>query len=132
MRRPGKLLVPDAHSLPSRAVAFLRRLGGFPAADRSEASDISEREMRRIRAKQIDAVTRLVPLTMTINLVNVAIILFIFWNTGSNIFLGIWALAITSAAALAIRSWARVRRAPPNEVSRRATRRMTIQSFGIS
>jgi signal transduction histidine kinase/DNA-binding NarL/FixJ family response regulator len=129
MRRPGKLPALDARGLPSRAVAFLRRLGGFPAADRSEAGDVSERDMRRVRAKQIDAVTRLVPVTMTINLANVAIILFIFWNTGSNIFLSGWALAITSAAGMSIRSWVRTRRQPPNEVSRRATRRMTIQSF---
>ena len=61
--------------------------------------------MRRIRAKQIDAVTRLVPLTMTINVANAGIILFVFWNTGSNIFFGLWALTIASYAAMAIRSW---------------------------
>ena len=36
---------------------------------------------------------------MTINLVNVAIVLFVFWNTGSNIFLAGWGLTIASAAA---------------------------------
>ena len=77
--------------------------------------------MRRIRAKQIDAVTRLVPVTMTVNLANVAIILFVFWNTGFNIFLGAWALAIAAAAVMATRSWARSRRRPPNEASRNAT-----------
>lgn len=94
--------------------------------------DVSEREMRRIRAKQIDAVTRLVPLTMTINLVNVAIILLVFWNTGWNTFLAGWALAIGSAAAMAIRSWLRTRRAPPREASRNAIKRMTIQAFALA
>ena len=85
--------------------------------------------MRCIRAKQIDAITRLVPLTMTINLVNVAIVLFVFWNTGSNLFLGAWGLTIAAAAALATRSWVRSRRRPPKEASRNAIRRLTIQSF---
>ena len=38
-------------------------------------------------------------------------------------------LAIVSTAGMAIRSWARSRLASPKEASRRATRRMTIQSF---
>jgi two-component system, sensor histidine kinase len=129
MQWPGDLSIAKQTARAGPLGAFFRGLVAFAAAARSEAGDISEREMRRIRAKQIDAVTRLVPVTMTINLANVAIIVFVFWNTGSNIFLGLWALAITSAAGMAIRSWARSRRAPPNEASRRATRRMTIQSF---
>ncbi|MDP3690399.1 histidine kinase dimerization/phospho-acceptor domain-containing protein, partial [Bradyrhizobium sp.] len=100
----------------------------FPVAG-LEANDLSEREMRRIRAKQIDAITRLVPLTMTINLVNVAIILAVFWNTGSNIFLGAWALTIAVAAGMATRSWVRSRRRPPKEASRNAIRRLTVQAF---
>jgi two-component system, sensor histidine kinase len=132
MRQPGKLLASDARGLASRAVALLRRLVGFPAAERSEAGDISERDMRRVRAKQIDAVTRLVPITMTINLANVVIILFVFWNTGSNIFLSGWALAIASATGMATRSWARSRRRPPQEASRNATRRMTMQAFVLA
>ena len=112
--------------------AFVSWISGYSAIAEFEGGDVSEREMRRIRAKQIDAITRLVPITMTINLANVAIILFVFWNTGSNIFLATWALAIASAAAIAIRSWVRTRRSPPNEASRNATRRMTVQSFVIA
>ena len=88
--------------------------------------------MRGIRAKQIGAITRLVPLTMTINLANVAIVLFVFWNTGSNIFLGAWGLTIVCAAAMAIRSWARSRRRPPAEASRNAIRRFTVQAFVLA
>jgi hypothetical protein len=108
--------------------AFLYRLVGFSESG-FDAGDVSEREMRRIRAKQIGAVTRLVPVTMTINLVNVAIVLFVFWNTGFNLFLGAWASVIAVAAAMATRSWARSRRKPPEEASRNATRRMTVQAF---
>lgn len=111
---------------PGASTIWLR--GFFPGSG-LEASDLSEREMRRVRAKQIDAITRLVPLTMTINLTNVAIILFVFWNTGSNIFLGAWGLTIATAAAMATRSWVRSRRRPPEEASRNATRRLTIQAF---
>jgi hypothetical protein len=108
---------------------WLRRLvpgSGF------DTSDLSEREMRRIRAKQIDAITRLVPITMTINLVNVAIVLFVFWNTGLNIFLGAWALTIACAAAMATRSWVRSRRRAPTEASPNATRRMTVHAFVLA
>jgi hypothetical protein len=38
---------------------------GRPSSQHGTGGDISEREMRRIRAKQINAVTRLVPITMT-------------------------------------------------------------------
>jgi two-component system, sensor histidine kinase len=114
---------------PTARDGLLGKLFGWSGGAAADTGDLSEREMRRIRAKQIDAVTRLVPITMTINLVNVAIILFLFWNTGFNIFLGAWALAITSAAAMATRSWARSRRRPPKEASRNATRRMTVQAF---
>ena len=108
--------------------AFLYWLGGFEIEDGLTA-DLSEREMRRIRARQIDAVTRLVPITMTINVANAGIILFVFWNAGSNFFLGLWALAIASYSALATRSWARLRPRPTNEASPRATRRMTVHAF---
>ena len=66
--------------------------------------------MSRIRARQIDAVTQQVPVTMTVNLINVAIVLALFWNTGSNLFLGLWALLIASVALMAARAWMRSRR----------------------
>src|SRR3954467_5475540 len=78
--------------------SFVGWLGGLFAGSRPAPADLSEREMRQIRAKQIDAITRLVPITMTINLVNAAIILFVFRDSGSNIFLGAWALTIMATA----------------------------------
>jgi two-component system, sensor histidine kinase len=117
---------------PNGPGSFVSWVTRFFTGTKVEGDDISEREMRRIRAKQIDAVTRLVPVTMTVNLVNVAIVLGVFWNTGSNIFLGLWASAVTSAALLAVRSWLKMRRAPPQEASPRATRRMTVQAFVLA
>src|SRR5450631_929072 len=111
MQWPSDLSIAKRTARAGALGAFFDWFVGFSAAARSEAGDIGEREMRRIRAKQIDAVTRLVPVTMTINLANVAIILFVFWNTGSNLFLIGWASTIAGAVALATRSWALSRHA---------------------
>jgi signal transduction histidine kinase/DNA-binding response OmpR family regulator len=133
MQSPGDLTIGKRAAARARQFGALFGLvAGFSAVAGFEDGEVSEREMRRIRAQQIDAVTRLVPVTMTVNLGNVAIVLFVFWGTGSNIFLSVWALAIASAAAAAIRSWARLHSAPPKEASRRATRRMTIQAFFLA
>jgi signal transduction histidine kinase/DNA-binding response OmpR family regulator len=133
MVRPGNSAIAKQTARDgSLAAAFAGWLGGIFAGTRFEQAELSEREMRRIRAKQIDAITRLVPITMTINVINVVIILFVFWNSGSNIFLGAWALTIATAAALAARSWAKSRRRPPTEASRHGTRRLTIQAFVLA
>jgi signal transduction histidine kinase/DNA-binding response OmpR family regulator len=128
---PGDLSTAQRRSRAALLGAFFGWIGGH--SSRHELSgDIGEREMRRIRAKQIDSVTRLVPITMTINMVNAAIVLGVFWGSGSNLFLGIWALAIASAAFLAVRSWLRARRRPPSGASRNAIRRMTVQAFALA
>ncbi|HEY5127390.1 MAG TPA: ATP-binding protein [Bradyrhizobium sp.] len=133
MRWPADLTIakPRAGAGGGLGHGFFGWIGAFSSAARL-GGHVGERELRRIRAKQIDAVTRLVPLTMTINVANAGIILFVFWNTGSNIFLGLWAFAIASYAAMATRSWARMRRAPRNEASRRSTRRMTVHAFALA
>ena len=118
-----------AHSRPLRALSYI---GGFSAIAALDSTEINDGEMGRIRAKQIDAVTQLVPVTMTVNLINMAIILVLFWNTGSNVFLSLWALAIASAVAMAVRSWLRSRRVPPVRASLRAARRMVLQAFFLA
>ncbi len=112
--------------------ALIGWIGGFSAIAEPKAGDISEREMRRIHARQIDAVTQLVPVTMTVNLTNVSIVLGLFWNTGSKIFLSLWAIAIAAAALLALKWWGRSRQIRPEEASRRAIRRMTRQAFFLA
>ena len=121
--RPG-----DSRSL----MDFVRYLGGFSGIAPLDSGEINDGEMGRVRAQQIDAVTRLVPVTMTVNSINVAIILVLFWNTGSNLFLAVWALLIASAAAMATRSWRRSRRVRPQKASVRATRRMILQAFCLA
>ena len=129
MNRPVNLVTEKQTARDGAPGGLANRLRGLFPQTGFETNDLSEREMRSIRAKQIDAITRLVPLTMTINLVNVAIILAVFWNTGLNIFLGVWALTIAAAAAMATRSWVRSRRRPWKEASQKAIRRLTIQAF---
>jgi signal transduction histidine kinase/DNA-binding response OmpR family regulator len=103
-----------------------------PAAALTDSGTITKKEMRRIRAAQVNSVARLVPMTMAINVLNAALVLVVFWTSASQIFLTIWVAAILLAAALAVRSWDRTRRRPPKEASARATRNMVIQAFMLS
>ncbi len=132
MKWPGDLSTAKRTASGGSMGAVLHWLVGFSIANGCNAGDVGEREMRRIRARQIGAVARLVPVTMTVNLANVAIVLFVFWNTGFNLFLGAWASVIAAAAAMATRSWIRSRRRPPNGASRNATRRMTVQALVLA
>jgi two-component system, sensor histidine kinase len=111
--------------------AFLYWLGGFEIEDGLTA-DLSEREMRRIRAKQIDAVTRLIPVTMAVNMLTVAIVLILFWGRGWNGFLTIWGLTLATVAALALRLWQSSHVNPPLQASPRATLRMMRQAFSLA
>ena len=111
--------------------AFLYWLGGFEIEDGLTA-DLSERELGRIRAKQIDAVTRLIPVTMAVTMLNVAIVLILFWGRGWNDFLAIWGLTLAATASLAVRSWRRSYRNPPQEASPRAARHMLRQAFFLA
>ncbi len=111
--------------------AFLYWLGGFEIED-GLIADLSERQIRRIRAKQIDAVTRLIPVTMAVTMLNVAIVLIMFWGRGWNDFLAIWGLTLATTASLAVRSWRRSHRNPPQEASPHAGRQMLRQAFFLA
>ena len=108
---------------------FFGWVGGFSAIAVIDEGEVTEREIRRIRARQIDAVMRLVPVTMPVNLMNVSIVLALFWNTGSNLFLGLWALVILAVALMAARTWIRSQRRRPQGASLRAMRGTTVQAF---
>lgn len=111
--------------------ALLYWLGGFEIEDGLTA-DLSEREMRRIRAKQVDAVTQLIPVTMAVNMLTVGMVLVLFWGIGWNGFLLAWGFTLASAASLAVRSWRRARENPPQEASARATEQMMRQAFFLA
>lgn len=111
--------------------AFLYWLGGFEIEDGLTA-DLSEREMRRIRAKQIDAVMQLIPVTMAVTMLNVAVVLILFWGRGWNAFLAIWSLTLATTASLAVRAWRRSHQTPQQEASARAARQILRQAFFLA
>jgi len=93
------------------------------------SAGVDEREMRLIRAAQIHSVSRLVPVTMSINMINATLVLLVFWDSGSHAFLLTWFGALGTAAALAVRSWLKSRHSPPREASANAIRRMSVQAL---
>ena len=74
--------------------ALTRSLSALLIGVTIELDDLDEQARRRIRAAQIDAVVQLVPLTMTINILNATIIVGVFWDTGANAILSIWGALI--------------------------------------
>lgn len=111
--------------------AFLYWLGGFEIEDGLTAG-LSGRELRRIRAKQIDAVTQAIPVTMAVTMLNVAIVLILFWGRGWNDFLAIWGMTLAVTASLAVRAWRRSHQNPPQEAPPRAARQMLRQAFFLA
>jgi PAS domain-containing protein len=103
-------------------------LSSFMFGVASNLDDLDEQSRRRIRAAQIDAVVQLVPLTMTINLFNAAIVAYVFWDTGTNLFLTVWGALVAAAAAAGFWSWNRTRRNQPTGASARATRRFVLHA----
>ncbi|ABD86917.1 hybrid sensor histidine kinase/response regulator [Rhodopseudomonas palustris] len=124
----GKTLTVDW----SRRNRWLASIGRSLISAGDEATVLdepSEHEMRRIRAAQIDGVTRLTPLTMTINVANAALVVLVFWNAASNLFLAGWMMLIAILAAWAMASWLRVRSRPRTEASPRGISRLVLHAF---
>ena len=90
--------------------------------------DLDEQARRRVRAAQIDSVVQLVPLTMTINILNAAIIVGVFWDTGPTVFLIAWGTLIALLASASILSWSRKRITRPTGASARSIRRVTLHA----
>jgi len=85
------------------------------------------------RARQIQAVLRLGPLTMLANALNTLLIVATFWNHASHMFLALWGLAVMTIVARGLRSWWRGRgRTPPTTVSQRTLRRATVHASALA
>lgn len=129
---PGlRQAMTTAHEEPSKdwGARLDLWLGGRGAGTLIPIADIEEREMRLIRAAQIASVTRLVPLTMSINVLNAALVVAVFWKHDSLAFLLAWFAALVLTALMALRTWFAKRHNPPREASANATRRMSIQAL---
>lgn len=79
--------------------------------------DLDEQARRCVRAAQIDAVVQLVPLIMTINILNASVVLCVYWDSGANTFVLIWGGLIAFAAGAAFLLWSRTRRRRPQGAS---------------
>ncbi|MFY7856231.1 MAG: putative bifunctional diguanylate cyclase/phosphodiesterase [Rubrivivax sp.] len=89
----------------------------------------SETAAGRFRARQIQAVSRLTPLAMVTNLLNVGLVVWAAWPQGQRRFLLLWALAVCGVSLQGLRGWLRQRRRPPRDTaSRRAVHRATIHA----
>ena len=111
----------DIRVLPKSVIQFL--FGTITRLD-----DLDAQARGRVRAAQISAVVQLVPLTMTVNVVNAAVITYIFWNTGANTFLTIWSGLIGGIAIAGFLSWHRTRRKAPKTASERGIKRTLLHA----
>jgi diguanylate cyclase (GGDEF)-like protein len=105
-----------------------KQVSAFLFGARIKLDDLDETARRRIRAAQIDTVVQLVPLTMTINILNAAIVVYVFWDIGATVFLIAWAALIALAAAASLWSWSRTRQNRPTGASARATKRIVLHA----
>jgi diguanylate cyclase (GGDEF)-like protein/PAS domain S-box-containing protein len=93
------------------------------------AYEAAEPTAGTFRARQLQAVLRLTPVSMTANLLNVALVVTTFWPIGHHLFLACWGLGIGTLVVLGLRAWRRWRgRSAWTTASRRALRRSTLQA----
>ncbi len=111
-----------------RSSRFAVRLADWFVAYRADESVAAG-----FRARQLQAVLRLTPITLFANAVNVGLIAFTFRASGKPVFLLLWALAIAVLLAGGTRAWLRWRRSPDQwlTASRRAMRRATIHAGAL-
>ena len=108
--------------------SLTKSLSAFLFGSGISLDDLDEQERRRVRAAQIGAVVQLVPLTMTINVLNAAIVVFLFWDTGGHLFLTLWAASVALEAMAAFWARNRARKNPPTGASARGIRRMALHT----
>lgn len=112
-----------------RSSRFARRVADFFVAYRAD-----EPVAAGFRARQLQAVLRLTPITLFANAVNVILIAVTFWPDGKQVFLLLWALAIAVMLAGGTRAWLRWRNAATEwrTASRRAMRRATGHATALA
>ena len=121
-------MIPSARQLFDRV-----RASRFWAAARALflAYEADEPVAARFRARQLQAVVRLTPLMMAANVLNVAIIVWLFWPHGPRLWLALWALGVATVVVLAMRGWFAHRARPRLTASERAIRRASFHAAGL-
>jgi diguanylate cyclase (GGDEF)-like protein/PAS domain S-box-containing protein len=93
------------------------------------AYDAEEADAKRFRARQLQALLRLTPLAMAINLLNVLVVDVAMWSQADHRVLIAWSFAITVMAALGLRGWWQSRgRRERSSASKRAMRHAAVQA----
>ncbi len=123
---------PDTHCMPGKS-DFLQYLNPSRlqlAWSGSLADHLCDEQVAAsIRARQLNAVLRLAPLTMLANAANVLLIVAVFWPVSDHRFLLVWAGAVGVVVVRGMRLWWRVRRTGARRnASPRALRRATWHS----
>lgn len=104
--------------------APLRAASAFFFGPGVDLSDLGEPERRRVRAAQVNAVVQLTPLTISINLANVAVVVHFLWDLAPRPLLVVWAMTVGVLASLGVMPWLRSRTSVPSGVSPRGVRQV--------
>jgi diguanylate cyclase (GGDEF)-like protein/PAS domain S-box-containing protein len=123
--------------MKASATTLVRRWAASPlgqwAGDYFVAYRAGEPVAGTFRARQIQAVLRLAPLTMLANVLNAVLIVATFWRVASHAFLVLWAVAVTAVVARSLRVWWRTRdRKPRASASLRTLRRATVHAAALA
>jgi len=96
-------------------------------------SPVDEEQLGRFRAQQLQTVLQLTPITAFTNLMNVAVLGHVFWRSGLQPFIVVWALLIALLMGTGMRAWWRGRQGrAPRFASHRAERRAVVHAAGLS
>lgn len=89
---------------------------------------VDDPEAAYFRARQLQALLRLTPLAMVVNVANAGVICLVTWTQVSHTFLLGWTAAITGLAALGWRGWLHGRAHTRTSASLRAMRHAVVQA----
>jgi diguanylate cyclase (GGDEF)-like protein len=102
---------------------------GAALVDRLAPYAADEPQAGTFRAKQLQAVLRLTPLTMLANVANGSVICVAFWESAHRLLIAAWFLFVLLMAASGVRAWKVLRAGHLRPVtSRRSLRRLTLHS----
>lgn len=97
------------------------------------AAPVDEAQLGRFRARQLQTVLQLTPLTALTNVFNAAVLSYLYWDSARSAFLSLWTLAVFAVLCAGVRAWWRTRQGcAPTSVSARAERRAVLHAAVLS
>ncbi len=96
--------------------------------------NVAAAQRDELRARQLQAVLSLAPIMMAANIINLAIIDFLFWNSGHQVYLSLWTSLLFAVLGVWAVKWRRARgRAERQRASPRGVRLLTLSAavFGV-